>query len=269
MMGNEPRVYALRYATRDESVRGEHFYGHPADCMDPWPIHYFVWAIISDDQVVVVDTGFTPEEAQRRGNRNYGMTPVELLRGIGVEPEDVDDVVLSHFHYDHTGFLGAFPSATVHVQRAEVEFWRSGMATRGAYQHLLNRHDLETLDGLERRGRVHIADGDYEIGNSVSCHFVGGHTAGTQVVRVGTSGGAIVLASDASHFYANVEEDKPYGVVHELPLMYSAFDRLHQLAGADGVIVPGHDPRVSDRHPGRPTDDSAIIQVLPTHHEEK
>ncbi|MBM6588934.1 N-acyl homoserine lactonase family protein [Brevibacterium sp. RIT 803] len=262
-------VYALRYATRESSVRGEHFYGHPEDCMGPWPIHYYIWAILDGDTTVVVDTGFTREEATRRGKRHYGESPIELLDVLGVDPSDVEHVVLSHLHYDHTGFVGAFDSARVHVQRAELEFWRSGMACRGAYEHLLNRNDLDTIGRLEAEGRLNVIEGDWTIEPGISLHLVGGHTSGTQVVRVSTSDGPVLLASDASHFYANIEEDKPYGVVHELPLMYTAFDRLNELAGSQGVVVPGHDPRVAERHQPLPHYDEAIIRLLPASLEEK
>ena len=81
-------------------------------------------------------------------------------------------------------------------------------------------------------------------------HRVGGHTAGLQVVRVRTGGGPVVIASDAAHFYANLEEDRPFAIVHSLPGMYDAFDRVRALAGGDdGRIVPGHDPLVLERHP--------------------
>ena len=51
-----------------------------------------------------------------------------------------------------------------------------------------------------------------------------------------------------SHFYENIEDDKPYAILTDLPAMYAAFDRLNELAGADGVVVPGHDPLVRQRH---------------------
>ena len=64
-------------------------------------------------------------------------------------------------------------------------------------------------------------------------HLVGGHAPGLQVVRVETGDGPLVLASDAAHFYANLEHDRPYAIVHSLPGMYDAFDRVRALAGGD------------------------------------
>ena len=77
---------------------------------------------------------------------------------------------------------------------------------------------------------------------------MGGHAPGLQVVVVQTAGGPVVLASDASHFYANLQEDRPFAIVHSLPGMFGAFDRLRELAGGDDDrIVPGHDPLVLER----------------------
>ena len=108
--------------------------------------------------------------------------------------------------------------------------------------------DVDALDELIERQRVNVIDGDVEIDDTTSLHMVGGHSPGMTVVRVRQPGRTVVLASDASHFYENFEQDKPFAIVHELPAMYLAFDRLRELAGVDGVIVPGHDPRVAESH---------------------
>ncbi|MFC7404664.1 N-acyl homoserine lactonase family protein [Georgenia alba] len=257
-------VFALRYAYRTASVRGEHFYGHPDCCTDPWPIDYFTWVVLDGDRTVVVDAGFTPETAAARGDRPYLESPPELLARVGRRPTDVTDLVLTHLHYDHTGFLTAYPQAQVWVQRAEVSFWSSPMADRGAFDHLRHPPDLRALDTLVADGRAHLLDGDATLTDAITLHHVGGHTPGMQVVRVVTDGGVVVLASDASHFYANVEQDKPYGVVCHLPDMYTAFDRLHDLAGLDGVIVPGHDPGVPGRHPVVAGTDGLVVDLTAT-----
>jgi glyoxylase-like metal-dependent hydrolase (beta-lactamase superfamily II) len=255
----EDGVYALRYAFRTESFKGEHFHGYAADCHDRWPIDYFTWVIVQGGVPYVFDTGFTREEAERRGARTYLGSPVELLGELGFGAEDVPVVVLSHLHYDHTGHLADYPNARVVVQASELEFWEGPFSRRGAYLHLRPDADLRSLRSLVDAGRVDLLDGDAEVGPGITVHLVGGHTAGTQVVRVDAAEGPIVLASDASHFYANVDDDRPYGAVHHLDRMYAAFDTLHELA-AGGVIVPGHDPLVVERHEALPSD-PRIIRV--------
>ena len=106
------RIYALRYATR-EARRHEHFIGgDPHDA--PMPMDYFVWVAVSDEHTVVVDTGFTPEVAARRG-RDHLRCPTEGLHEIGVDCERVACVILTHLHYDHVGNLEKFPAAKFRI----------------------------------------------------------------------------------------------------------------------------------------------------------
>ena len=70
-----------------------------------------------------VDTGFSKEEGERRG-RTYTLSPADGLRRVGIEPDDVKDVIISHMHYDHAGNLDMFPNARFHIQTAEVAFGR-------------------------------------------------------------------------------------------------------------------------------------------------
>ena len=242
-------VYAIRYAHREASVRGEHFYRGDARPNDPYPIDYFVWAAVSPEAAVVVDAGFTPETAKRRGNRDYLQSPMDTLRRLGVEAQSVEHLVITHLHYDHVGHVGDFPAARVLVQQSEYDFWTGPYATRGEYGHLHEREDIAYLRENIASGRVRLLDGDFTVVPGVTLHLLGGHTQGLQVVRVRTAAGHVVLASDASHFYENIGSDRPYSIVDHLPSMYRAFDRIRELADAEELIVPGHDPAVLKRFP--------------------
>src|SRR5689334_10134563 len=95
-------VYGLRYATRD-ALRKDHFVGgdpHEA----PMPMDYFVWVIVGNERVVVVDTGFTQAIATVRG-RTHLRCPVDSLQLLGIDAAAVSDVVITHMHYDHAGNL--------------------------------------------------------------------------------------------------------------------------------------------------------------------
>lgn len=96
----------------------------------------------------------------------------------------------------------------------------------------------------------------------VTVHHVGGHTPGLQVVRIRTVRGHAVIASDASHFEANLREDRPFSIVHTLPAMYDAFDRVRELADDLDLIVPGHDPIVLQRFPADPSErGGAVVSI--------
>lgn len=240
------RVYAVKYAQRD-ARRPEHFYeGDPRD--EPMPMDYFVWAAVSDEHTVVVDTGFTAEVAVHRG-RQHLRCPTEGLRRIGVEAERVQHVVLTHFHYDHVGNVDKFPNARFVVQEREMAFWTGRMLSTRVFQHHVELDDLLWLLRANFAGRLRFVDGTAEVVPGVTVHLVGGHTAGIQVVRVQTERGPLVLASDASHYYANFEENRPFSIVTDVPAMYRAFDTLRELAGAPERVIPGHDPLVLQRFP--------------------
>jgi glyoxylase-like metal-dependent hydrolase (beta-lactamase superfamily II) len=98
-------------------------------------------------------------------------------------------------------------------------------------------------------GRVSFYDGDVSIAPGISLHLIGGHTAGLQVVRVATRRGWLVLASDASHFYANMEQARPFPIVWSVAQMLDGYRRMRELADTPGHIVPGHDPLVMQRYP--------------------
>jgi len=240
-------VYAVRYATR-EARSGEHFHGHdPHDA--PMPMDYFVWAVVSEDQAVVVDAGFNAEVAARRG-RKHLLCPAEGLRRLGVDSQGVRLVILTHLHYDHVGNLEKFPAATFVVGEEEMAFWTGRYAGRPLFRAMVEPEDVLHLVRENFAGRLHFVGGEGdEVVPGVEVHKVGGHSRGLQVVRVRTARGAVVLASDAAHFYANIEQDRPSSIVTDLPEMYRAFDIVRSLADGPAHVVPGHDPLVMERYP--------------------
>ncbi|HEU4975053.1 MAG TPA: N-acyl homoserine lactonase family protein [Baekduia sp.] len=243
-------VYAIRYAER-AAARSDHFYGGDTH-EGPMPMAYFTWVVIDDDAAVVVDTGFSPRVAARRPGRELVADPAEVLARLGVDVADVRDVVLTHLHFDHAGGLDRYPRARFWVQDAEMAFWTGRHAGRAGFAHTVEPDDVAMAVRLNFDLRLAFVDGDAEVAPGVGVHRVGGHSAGLQAVAVQAESGVVVLASDAAHFYENLEQDRPFPSIHSLAGMYTAFDRLHELAGRDGVVVPGHDPAVLERFPAVP-----------------
>lgn len=237
-------VYALRYATREATSSGNFHGGDPHDY--PMPMDYFVWVLISSETTAVVDTGFTAEVAEKR-SRTYLRSPSEALASLGVDPATVPLVILTHLHYDHVGGLEGFPAATFVLQDEEMSFWTGRYASRGQFAHHVEVEDVVRLVRENFRGRLRFVRGSQEILPGILVHHVGGHSAGLQVVEAATSRGKVILASDACHYYANIEEDRPFSIVTNLGDMYGAFDLVNELAGRDGITVPGHDPLVMTR----------------------
>lgn len=239
-------VYAVRYATRDARSDENFHGGDPHDA--PMPMDYFVWAAVSAEHTVVVDAGFTAEVAKRRG-RDHLLCPTEGLRELGIDCSRVPYVVLTHLHYDHVGNLDKFPGATFVVQDEEMAFWTGRYAGRGHFRTLVEPDDVLHLVRENFEGRLRFVDGDEEILPGIEVFKAGGHSAGLQMARIRTARGRVVLASDAAHFYRNIEEDRPFSIVTDLPRMYDAFDLARSLADSPNLVVPGHDPLVMGRFP--------------------
>jgi len=243
-------VFALRYATR-EAQRRDHFIGgDPHD--GPMPLDYFVWLIRGTGENAgrefVVDTGFSAPMAAKR-QRNHIRCPTEGLKLLNVDSRNVKDVVVTHLHYDHIGNFDLFPAATFHLQDLEMNYATGRHMAQPVFS---GAYEVEDVVGMVRRayaGRVRFHDGDAEIAPGVSLHLIGGHTMGLQVVRVATRRGWVVVASDASHFYANMEQVRPFPIVYSVAAMVDGYGRLLALADSPAHIIPGHDPLVLERYP--------------------
>jgi glyoxylase-like metal-dependent hydrolase (beta-lactamase superfamily II) len=255
-------VYATKYAERD-GIRAEHFIGGDPHDTTPMPMDYFVWVVRdrATGREWVVDTGFEADDAQRR-RRTLLRTAAEAVGTVGVDAATVEDVVLTHFHYDHAGGVNQFPAATFHAQDTEMAFATGRDMTRPSLNHSFNVRHVQDLVGRVFASRVAFHDGDAELAPGLSVHHIGGHTRGLQVVRIANPDRVIVLASDSTHFYANMGDERPFPVVVDVARMIEGYDTLRRLAGADGVIVPGHDPLVFERFPAVSPELEGIAVVL-------
>jgi glyoxylase-like metal-dependent hydrolase (beta-lactamase superfamily II) len=236
-------VYALKYAERDTTTC-QFFYRESSHA--PLTLHYFVWLILGGPQPILVDTGFPDDEARARGMRNY-VSPAAMVERAGVKPADVPIALITHLHYDHWAGHRLFPAAEYWIQADEIAFWTGPFGRTPAFRQSANVDSLANLVTLNYGNRVRVLDGDRDVAPGIRVHRVGGHTAGLQIVTVQTARGPVVLTSDASHFYHNVETRQPVQIITSLPEMLTAFETIHALAGAERLIVAGHDPQVAER----------------------
>ncbi len=239
-------VFAVRYAYREAS-RAEHFIGgDPHD--GPMAMDYFVWAVVGKKRTWIVDTGFTAADAEARG-RTLLRTAAEGLAALGIDAATAEDVILTHLHYDHIGGFDQFPNARFHLQDSEMAYATGRHMATPALGHAFTADHIAAMVHRVFAGRVVFHDGAVELAPGLSLHHVGGHTQGLQVVRVKTRRGWLVLASDASHFYENMEAGRPFPIVYNVGDMLGAFGTMRGLAESPGHIVPGHDPLVMERYP--------------------
>ena len=252
-------IYAIKYAHLFRHSPENFIGGDEHDV--PMPLDYFVWAIKGPRKTLILDTGFAPAMGVKRG-RQHIRSPAEGLKAIGVEPDQVEDVIISHMHYDHCGNYDLFPRARYHLQDREMAYCTGRCM---GHAHLRVAFEVDDVVAMIRRifdGRAVFHDGGGQIAPGVTVHHVGGHTSGLQVVRVRTRRGWMVLASDASHFYANFEQSRPFPAVASVVEMLEGYRTLHQLASSPRHIIPGHDPLVLAHYPAAGAGLAGIVARL-------
>jgi glyoxylase-like metal-dependent hydrolase (beta-lactamase superfamily II) len=238
-------VYAIRYATVARRS-AENFIGGDAHESGA-RMDYFVWLARNAERTFVIDTGFN-EAAARKRKREFLRSPAEGLRLLGVDAASVEHVILTHLHYDHVGNFDLFPRARFHLQDRELAYATGRYMATGFFAHA---YELEEVVAMVRNvyaGRVEFHDGDAEIAPGISVHHIGGHTQGLQAVRVWTRLGWLVLASDASHYYANMIEARPFPIVASVTEMVDGWRKVRALASDPRYVIPGHDPLVMQRY---------------------
>lgn len=239
-------VRAIRYA-RHMRRSPENFIGGDSHDVD-MPLNYYVWVIANAERTIVVDTGFNEAMADKRGRQI--VKPVAAgLAALGLMADTVDDVIVTHMHYDHAGNIPLFPRARFHLQDREMEFATGRCMCHDLLNHGYEAEDVVNLVRCVFDKRVQYHDGSAEVAPGVEVHHIGGHTKGLQAVRVRTARGWVVLASDASHFYAHMEQDRAFPVLYNLGDMLAGYQTLRKLASTPRHIVPGHDPLVMQRYP--------------------
>lgn len=247
MSPSHPEIYAIRYAHHDGRNEAQNFIGgdpHNAS----GPLDFYVWAIRSAQGTILVDTGFDAAMAKRR-NRQV-LKPVEDgLKAIGVAPDGVREVVITHLHYDHAGNHDLFPRARFHLQDCEMAYATGRCMYDAALRVPFEADDVTAMVRKVFDDRVSFHDGDMTIAPGVSLHRIGGHSKGLQAVRVETARGAVVLASDASHLYAHLDTGRVFPIVYNAEDVVAGYARLKQLAASDRHVIPGHDPDVLRRYP--------------------
>jgi glyoxylase-like metal-dependent hydrolase (beta-lactamase superfamily II) len=239
-------LFAIRYAMRNAQRRDHFIGGDPHD--GPMPMDYFLWVAVSPERTFIIDCGFTAEVAAQR-KRTFLRCPIDALKLLNVDAEEVRDVILTHLHYDHVGNFHRFPKAQFHLQEPEIHY-ATGRYMK--YPRLSHSFEVEDVCGIVRLNyarRVVFYNGSADLAPGISLHAAGGHSAGLQFVRVHTKRGWVVVASDVTHFYENLESGRPFVTAFHVGQMLEGFDALMAQAPTPHHIVPGHDSLVMKRYP--------------------
>lgn len=212
--------------------------------------------------LIVFDTGFSPRIADDPNpylgwlalavgafTMAEGQDLPSQMRAVGLDPDAVAYVVLSHLHFDHTGTVEAFANATVVIARDErprdgmAEWYETALVRSDDYDEVVDWFEIDFA--AKDPYATFFAHYDLIGDGSIELIDLRGHSAGSQGMIVRTVDGPVLLAGDA----VSVEENWRYGsrpvLAHDPDLLWEQIWRIKKFAQLvpSALIVPGHDTR--------------------------
>ena len=189
---------------------------------------------------ILVDTGGSPpESAQGKRAAPYKRLPEQkldaALRAIGVDPGEIDTVILTHLHWDHAANNHLFPNATLMCQKIEYESLLDPQVTKKGY-------DMENVMTF----KYALIDGDRQIYEGISAVLTPGHTPGMQSVVVDTDIGRVILTGDLITLRESLSYDPPRfnALLYDDSAVGDMQRSLGRILPISRKILPGHDPGV-------------------------
>jgi glyoxylase-like metal-dependent hydrolase (beta-lactamase superfamily II) len=209
-----------------------------------------VWLVKGNGHNILVDSGFYRDQFMRQWHPKDFTKPSDAMAWVGLKPEDITDIIISHMHWDHADGMDLFPKARIWLQKDELEYY-AGTAWQARTTHGgIDPDDVMAVVKLNTQGRVGLVNGDaQEILPGITCYIGGKHTYASQFVGVNTAVGTVVLASDNMYLYENLEKHVPIAQSLDPESNLRAQDRMKQLAAKPEWIIPGHDPAVMTKFP--------------------
>jgi glyoxylase-like metal-dependent hydrolase (beta-lactamase superfamily II) len=204
------------------------------------------------DRNILIDTGagskLTDKERGRLSAQS-GDPLVENLASAGLAVEDIDQVVLTHLHFDHAGgatrfddegqLVPTFSNAEYVVQREE---WVT--ATAG-YPELRAAYSLDNLLPLQDSGQLTLIDSNRDVGSGMRVFVTGGHTQGHQVIILESDDQTAVYLADICPTWRHLPVLWCLSYdTHLLQTRRVKAELLGQIADSGWLALFDHDPDV-------------------------
>lgn len=250
----------------------------------------YCYALIKGNgHTAMIDVGYNDKDygnvlGERFGVENW-RSPRTVLAGVGVKPEEVDTVFVTHAHFDHFGNVEDFPNATFYIQEREIAKWAWAMSLPDRMRWMMTAVDpgdiVRGLDLARQRRLVTVDGARAEVLPGVDLHAAfDSHTFGSQWITVRNDGeqnssDTWVLAGDLVYVFDNIEG--PGGAVDvndpiyvpvglatgsQTNLVLATEEMMKQVGYESRRVIPIHEERLRDRFPSRITDDGLRITEI-------
>ena len=232
-MTNTWDVHVIEFARSKQQRLAGLIHGAPPEEVHDLPFSFVLAR--NGTSTVLVDTGFMREGSGESMSRKFGIpywiSPLRMLAAMGVAPEDVSDIVLSHAHFDHMGSIDKFPKARLHIQKREILSWHEALALPpqfGFLTEIINPDDLRHAFDAAVEHRLNLVDGDVDdLLPGLHVRLGEGHTMGQQFVVLDTNRGRLVVSGDCVYSRRNLCGHNHDGVYVPLTnAIGSAWDQL-------------------------------------------
>lgn len=151
------------------------------------PIIFRIYLIKADNRLILADAGC--ETMPGFEMRDF-IGPIKALENMGISPDEITDVIITHSHHDHIECVKYFKKAVIYIQKDEYEAGR---------KYLIPELDIRTFEE-----EIKICDG-------VNIIKIGGHTKGSSIVEITDAEARYIIAGDECYMRECIEKQIPTG----------------------------------------------------------